>query len=106
MKSSQNGEGSNIVRGLEKITWATTDSNEHIVQRLVQLLNGKRMKLRKVLNCWINLNQLVSKRQNSQQQFWQLESNEDFLKFSLRKKKKKPKPRIYVIEMHVNEIVR
>lgn len=56
----------------------------------------------KVLNCQITLNQLVSKRQNSQQQFWQLESNEDLVKSSIEKKKK----RRTRIEMHANELVR
>lgn len=61
------------------------------------------MKLMKVLNCRITLNQLVSKRQNSQQQFWQLESNEDLVKSSIEKKKKM---RTQIIEMHANELVR
>lgn len=51
MKSSQNGEEINVVRGLEEIRRATTDSDESIVQRLVQFLNGKRIKLMKDLNC-------------------------------------------------------
>lgn len=95
MKSNQNGEGIIVVRGLEGIRWATTDSDESIVQRLVQFLNGKRMKLMKVLKCWITSKQLVSKRQNSKQQFWQLESNEDLVKPSIGKKNKNPEKNLF-----------
>lgn len=51
------------------------------------------MKLLAVLNCWITLNQLGSKIENIQQQFWQLESNEDLVKSSIKKIARKGEPK-------------
>lgn len=65
----------------QRITENQMDYNRHRNEvRLVQLINGGRMKLMKVLNSRAALKQLVSKRQKSWQWFWQLESNEVLIK--------------------------